>query len=154
MDEPETWRWIWLGAALFFALGEMASPGSFFLAPFAIGAVVAATFAFAELSLVAQWGAFVGVSLASFLALRPLARRLDASGTTEGVGSRRLIGRVGVVLEDVGPGLTGFVRIDAEEWRASAQPAHLTLPAGTEVVVSDMEGTRVIVTATDKEPSS
>ena len=38
MDDPEVWRWIWLVAAVLFAIGEMGSPGSFFLLPFAAGA--------------------------------------------------------------------------------------------------------------------
>jgi len=153
MDEPETWRWIWLGAAVVFGLGEMASPGSFFLAPFAIGAVVAAILAFADVALAGQWLAFVGISLASFLALRPIARRLDAQGTTQGVGSRRLIGRQGLVLTDITATVAGVVRIDAEEWRASGQAGHPEIPAGTPVWVAEVEGTRVVVTPT-KEHSS
>jgi membrane protein implicated in regulation of membrane protease activity len=149
MDEPETWRWIWLGAAVFFGLGEMASPGSFFLAPFAIGAAVAAILAFADVSLVVEWLAFVGISLASFLAMRPLARRLDAQGTTEGIGSRRLIGRAGVVVDAVEPGGAGIVRIGAEEWRATTAGT-ATIPAGAAVRITDLEGTRVIVTPTEE----
>jgi membrane protein implicated in regulation of membrane protease activity len=42
MDSPEGWRWIWLVAAVVFAAGEMATPGSFFLLFFALGALVAA----------------------------------------------------------------------------------------------------------------
>ena len=99
VDDPESWRWIWLAAALLFGLGEMATPGSFFLAPFAIGAAVAAVLGFADVSVVVEWTAFVVVSVACLLALRPLARRLDRDGVTDGVGSRRLIGRRGVVLE-------------------------------------------------------
>src|SRR5690606_4830686 len=47
MGSPEFWRWVWLVAAAVFTLGEMAVAGSFFLAPFAIGAAVAAILAFA-----------------------------------------------------------------------------------------------------------
>ncbi|HEY8059213.1 MAG TPA: hypothetical protein VID94_10695, partial [Acidimicrobiales bacterium] len=92
MEDPETWRWIWLGAALVFGLGELAIAGSFFLAPFAIGAVVAATLAFLDVSLGIQWLAFVGVSFAIFVSLRPIARRLDEGEPTAGIGSKRLIG--------------------------------------------------------------
>ena len=45
-NDPETWRWIWLIAAVAFAIGEMATVGSFFLAPFAVGATVAAVLSF------------------------------------------------------------------------------------------------------------
>ncbi len=144
MDEPESWRWIWVGAAVLFGLGEMASPGSFFLAPFAIGATVAAILAFADVPLAGEWAAFVGISLGTFLALRPLARRLDAQGTSEGVGSRRLIGRSGIVLEEIGPDRAGTVRIDSEEWRATS-PDGGPIPVGEAVRVTEMEGTRVVV---------
>jgi membrane protein implicated in regulation of membrane protease activity len=95
VDDPEQWRWIWPVGAVAFALGEMATPGSFFLAPFALGAAVAAVLAFADVFVVVEWTAFVVVSVACLLALRRLARRLDRHGQTEGIGSRRLIGRRG-----------------------------------------------------------
>ena len=43
---PEFWRWIWLIAMVVFGLGEISIAGSFFLAPFAAGAGVAALLAF------------------------------------------------------------------------------------------------------------
>ena len=51
MDSPEQWRWLWLVAAAVFAIGEMATPGSFFLAPFAVGAFVASLLAFVVVEL-------------------------------------------------------------------------------------------------------
>lgn len=145
MDEPEQWRWIWLGAAVLFGLGEMATPGAFFLAPFAIGAVVASALAWADVPIAGEWAAFVGISVAAFAALRPLARRLDRHGGSDGVGSRRLIGRNGRVLQEIGPGLTGLVRVDQEEWRAESTDRS-AIPEGADVRIIDVEGTRVIVT--------
>lgn len=152
MDEPEQWRWIWLGAAVLFGLGEMATPGAFFLAPFAIGAVVAAALAFADVPIAGEWAAFVGISVAAFAALRPLARRLDRHGGSDGVGSRRLIGRDGIVLEDIQPGLSGRVRVDQEEWRADSDDRS-AIPAGTMVRISEVQGTRVIVHPTKEHTS-
>jgi membrane protein implicated in regulation of membrane protease activity len=152
MDEPETWRWIWLGAAVLFGVGEMATPGAFFLAPFGIGAVVAAALAFADVPLGGQWAAFVLVSLASLVALRPLARRLDRDGGSDGIGSRRLIGKAGIVLEQIEPDRLGLVRIDREEWRAESADRS-ALPEGASVVVTHVEGTRVIVTSTKEHGS-
>ena len=150
MDEPESWRWIWLGAAVIFGVGEMATPGAFFMAPFAIGALVAAILAFADVALGAQWAAFLGVSIIAFAGMRPLARRLDRNvGDADGVGSRRLIGRPGTVLEAIEPGHLGLVRIDREEWRAEA-PDRRPVSAGTAIRVIAVEGTRVIVTPTEE----
>jgi membrane protein implicated in regulation of membrane protease activity len=150
MDEPESWRWIWLAAAVLFGIGEMATPGAFFLAPFALGALIACVLAFADVSLGAQWVVFLGVSIVAFAALRPLAHRLDRAGSSDGVGSRRLIGRSGTVLEAIEPGALGVVRIDREEWRAESAD-RTPLPSGTEIQVTQVEGTRVIV-APIKEP--
>ena len=72
MEDPETWRWIWLATAVIFVLGEMAIAGSFFLAPFAVGAAVAACWPSSTSSLGGQWLAFVGISVGSFAGLRPL----------------------------------------------------------------------------------
>ena len=145
MDEPESWRWVWLIAAVVFGAGEMATPGSFFLAPFAIGAAVAAVLAFADVSLTIEWLAFVVVSLAMLAALRPLARRLDDKGdSVAGVGSRRLIGREGVVLEPIPGGDIGVIRVDREEWRAITAD-RTELAAGTAVRITDVEGTKVVV---------
>lgn len=146
VDDPEQWRWIWLGAAVLFALGEIATPGSFFLAPFAVGAAVAAVLAFADVPVVVEWTAFVAVSVACLAALRPLARRLDRDGVTEGIGSRRLIGRRGVVLLAIPAGDVGTVRVDREEWRA-VEAGGGALDEGTPVVVTEVEGTKVVVTA-------
>ena len=145
MDEPESWRWIWIVAALAFGLGEMSTPGSFFLAPFGIGAAVAAVLAFAGASVTVEWLAFVGVSFACLFALRPLAHRLDRSATAEGIGSRRLIGRDGVVLAAIPPGDLGVVRVDREEWRATTSD-RTAVEAGALVTVTAVEGTKVIVT--------
>ena len=147
MDEPESWRWIWLAAAVIFGIGEMATPGAFFLAPFAIGAVVAAALAFADVPLAGEWAAFVAISIAALVALRPLARRLDRHGGSDGIGSRRLIGRQGTVLEAIEPGRPGLVRIDSEQWRAQSSDRS-TVPIGNVVLVTQVEGTRVIVTPT------
>lgn len=154
MDEPEQWRWIWLGAAVLFGLGEMATPGAFFLAPFGIGAAVAAILAWADVPVAGEWAAFVGISVAALVALRPLARRLDqnAAGSSSGVGSRRLIGRTGLVLEDITNTAAGMVKVDLEEWRAMSADRS-AIPAGTEVVVTEVEGTRIIVTPSKEHAS-
>jgi membrane protein implicated in regulation of membrane protease activity len=150
MDEPESWRWIWLGAAVIFGVGEMATPGAFFMAPFALGALVAAILAFADVALGAQWAAFLVVSIVAFAGMRPLARRLDRNvGDANGVGSRRLIGRQGTVLEAIEPGHLGLVRIDREEWRAEARD-RAAVPTGAAIQVTDVEGTRVIVIPTEE----
>ena len=154
MDSPEQWRWIWLGATAVFAIGEMATPGSFFLAPFAVGALVAALLAFAGVSVTVEWLVFVIVSVIVFALLRPLARRLDRDALDHGVGSRRLIGRQATVLQDIPPGdEIGMVRVDREPWRAQSIDG-APIAAGASVRIADVQGTRVMVTPVDPAVST
>ena len=149
MDSPEQWRWVWIIAAAVFAVGEMTTPGSFFLAPFAVGALVAAILAFAGVSVAVEWIVFLAVSVVTLAALRPLARRLDRSALDHGVGARRLAGNRATVVRDI-PGASelGMVRVDREEWRAQSADG-TPIAAGTTVRIADVQGTRVIV-AIDK----
>jgi membrane protein implicated in regulation of membrane protease activity len=149
MDDPDSWQWIWLVGALVFAVGEMASPGEFFLLPFAVGALLAGLLAFLDVGLAFQWAVFVIGSLATFLALRPVARRLDRAGQDDGIGARRLLGQEAMVLEDI-PGSgdigLGLVRVGREEWRAESTDGQ-PIPSGALVRVADVRGTRVVVSS-------
>jgi membrane protein implicated in regulation of membrane protease activity len=146
MESPESWRWVWLVTAFVFATGELFSPGSFFLLPFGIGAGVACVLAFLDVNLAWQWLAFVVVSGGMFAALFPLRKRLDRDSPQEGIGSKRMIGQTGIVLEDIpaGPTHVGLVRVGREEWRAETADGS-AVPAGTTVRVVDLVGTRLVV---------
>jgi membrane protein implicated in regulation of membrane protease activity len=150
MNSPDGWRWVWLIAAVFFTAGEMATPGSFFLFPFAVGALVAAALAFADVGVAGEWIAFVAVSAAALAGLRPLARKLDLEGDGHGIGSRRLIGQNATVLDAIpGGGELGLVRVHREEWRAESFDGS-AIPSGAVVRVAEIEGTRVIVLPMDE----
>ncbi len=143
--EPETWSWIWLIATVTFALGEIAVAGSFFLAPFALGAGVATALSFVDVPVGVTWGAFLVVSLVSFLALRPLARRLDLAGPVLGVGSHRQIGQTARVVEAIdGTRDLGSVMLGSEHWRAESTDG-LQIPVGATVSVVEVRGTRLLV---------
>lgn len=146
MDDPDLWRWLWLGTAAVFAVGEMASAGTFFLAPFALGAVVAAIIAFLGGELLPQWVAFVGVSLVTLAALRPLAHRFTSDSAVEGIGSKRLIGEHATVLSEIPEGVSelGLIRVHREEWRAESVDG-TAVPAGAKVRIVELRGTRVVV---------
>lgn len=152
--DPNFWRWVWLVATVVFGIGEMAVAGSFFLAPFAIGAGVAAVMAFAGVSVAPEWLAFVGVSAVTFAALRPLARRLDTTEHAVGVGASRQIGQRAVVTEAIaGEHDHGAVLVGRETWRAESADGR-PLGKGTTVIVTEVRGTRVVVRAPDDPESS
>ena len=151
VGEPELWRWVWLVAVLVFAVGELAVAGSFFLAPFAIGAIVAGIAAFAGVPVPLEWALFLGGSLGTFAAFRPYARRLERRAPHAPVGAGRWVSREALVIEDIpgGPGGGGRIRLDREEWRAESLTG-APIRAGSTVLVSRVDGTRLIVVPLDE----
>ena len=150
MEDPEVWRWIWLILTVFFFIGEMLAPGTFFLAPFGVGAAVALFLSLVGVNPAISLVAFIVVSGGAFAALRPLARKLDREGQIDGIGAKRLIGVDGAVLEAI-PGGTdlGLVRVGREEWRAESAD-RTALAVGTPIRVLEVKGTRVVVWPTNR----
>lgn len=155
LNSPDTWRWIWLAVAVTFAVGEIGVAGSFFLMPFAIGGLAAAVVSFAGGSVTVGWLVFVGVSAVATAVLRPISRRLDRSSPVSDVGSNRWVGRQGQVLEDIpaGVGETGLVHLEREQWRAGSVDG-VAIASGAVVVVSRVDGTRLLVVPADGRPGS
>lgn len=151
LSSPETWRWIWLLVTVVFLVGELSLAGSFFLAPFAVGALLAALSAFAGAPLGLEWGLFLVGSVLSFAAMRPLSARLDRLTPLSRVGANRWVGREGYVLTDIpgGTSSTGRIRLDREEWRAESLTGH-PIRAGSTVLVSRVDGTRLVVMPLDE----
>jgi membrane protein implicated in regulation of membrane protease activity len=150
-SSPEFWRWVWLAVAVGAAVGEVSVAGSFFLAPFAVGAFAAALTAFAGAPVALEFVVFLLASIVTFAAFRPLARRLDASTPHSAVGAQRWAGREGFVVRDIpGPhGETGLIRLDREEWRAESLTGQ-PIRAGSTVLVSRVDGTRLVVIPLDE----
>ncbi|HEX7169140.1 MAG TPA: NfeD family protein [Acidimicrobiales bacterium] len=147
---PDTWRWIWLVVAVVATVGELGIAGSFFLVPFAIGAIAAAAAAFAGAPVGVEWAVFLVASLVTFAGFRPLARRLDAASSST-VGAQRWVNRQAVVISDIPglPGATGMIRLDREEWRAESLTGQ-PIRAGSSVLVTRVDGTRLVVLPLDE----
>ena len=139
--DSEIWRWMWTVFAIVLGIGEIFTAG-FFLLPFAIGAGAAAILAWLGVNLLAQWLVFFGVSILSLVYLRRFIDRQD-EGEQPKVGANRWVGEIGLVLQDVDPHTdAGMVRILQEEWRATASQH---IDAGEKIVVTDVQGTRLVV---------
>jgi membrane protein implicated in regulation of membrane protease activity len=135
---------LWLLAAIVLAVGEIATMG-FFLAPFALGAAVAALVALAG-SEVGAIVAFVAVTAASFGIVRPIARRHLHMPPQIRTGTAALIGRDAVVLERIAnhEGV-GVVRIDGEVWTARAFDDDKVIEQGSRVQVMEIRGATALV---------
>ena len=143
--DNELWRWLWTGLAVVMGIGEIFTAG-FFLLPFAIGAAAAAILAWLGVALLPQWLVFFGVSIVALVYLRRFISHQDA-GDQPQVGANRWVNATGVVLEIIDPHSgTGMVRIGSEEWRATSDGS--VIPAGDQVIVTEVRGSRLVVTST------
>src|SRR5436305_15228426 len=107
---------IWLIGACVLGVGEM-HQGGFYLAPFALGAVLAAIVSLAGTGTAVAAIVFVVASAVVFLTLRPVARRHRHLPPSIRTGAAALAGKPAVVLErlahDAG---VGGVRLGGAAW--------------------------------------
>jgi membrane protein implicated in regulation of membrane protease activity len=144
------WLWPWVGAALGFAVVEMVIPYMFFAISFTIGALAAALTALLDVRVGFQWGLFVLATAVSLAVLVPIGRRIThAEGDDTPEGAARRVGRIATVLEEIpaGTNATGVVQLERARWRAET-PDDVPIPAGTEVEVLSVRGTRLVVAPT------
>jgi membrane protein implicated in regulation of membrane protease activity len=143
VEDPNLWRWLWLGIAVVLGIGEMLTAG-FFMLPFAIGAAIAALLAWAQVALVVQLVVFITVSLFAVVALRRFA--WGDREPSYPVGVKRFVGARGVVIEVIDE-RTGGGRVrlgKGELWSASTDLGTVIHP-GTPVKVVEVRGTHLVV---------
>ena len=137
--------WVfWIIAAIVLAVGEMLTL-SFFLAPFAGGALLAAIVDAAGGGVVLSWGIFIVASLVLLLALRPLARSHRRQPPRLRTGTAALVGRSATVVERVGVD-AGCVRLDGGVWTARPYDDDAVFEAGTRVQGVEIRGATALVT--------
>ena len=94
---------VWIVAAVLLAVGEIVTPGLFFLGPVALAAAVTAVVAAVGAPVWLQLLLFAGGSAASLAVLRPLARKHLRMPAALRTGTAALEGTHGVVLQRVDP---------------------------------------------------
>lgn len=134
---------IWLIAAVAFGVGEVLSL-SFFLAPFAIGAAVAAVLSAAGVGLVVSGIVFLLVSTLALLALRPVARRHIRTPAALRTNTAALVGRTATVLDEVSGG-SGTVKLEGEVWTARPYDDDAVIEPGRRVHVIEIRGATALV---------
>jgi membrane protein implicated in regulation of membrane protease activity len=135
---------LWLIAAVLLAIGELLTPGLFFLGPVAVAAVAAAVVAGLGAGAIVQLLVFIGVSLASLAVLRPIARRHLHMPALARTGTAALVGSKAVVLQRVDVN-GGRVRLGGEEWSARAYFEEQVLEPGARVEVAQIQGATALV---------
>ncbi len=139
--------WIlWVIAACVFAVGEMLTTG-FFLAPFALGAALAAIVEASGAGELPAWIVFVVGSLLTLMVVRPIARAHMRTPPLIRTGAAALVGEQAIVLERiVNDEGVGCIRIDGEVWTARAYDHEQPIEAGTRVVIVEIKGATALVT--------
>jgi membrane protein implicated in regulation of membrane protease activity len=137
---------IWLLAACLLGVGEM-HQGAFYLAPFALGAAVAALLSILGVGVGLSAIAFLISSGIVFATLRPVARRHRRLPPSIRTGAAALIGRHAMVLERIANDEgVGCVRIDGGEvWTARSYDEDEVIDVGERVEVVEIRGATALV---------
>jgi len=134
----------WAIAAVLLAIGEIFTPGLFFLGPVALAAVAAAVASVFGAAVWLQLVIFAAGSFASLGLLRPIARAHLSMPAAIRTGTAALEGARAVVLQRVDQN-GGRVRIGGEEWSARSYMPDQVLEPGTQVEVVKIEGATALV---------
>lgn len=136
---------VWLVAACALGIGEM-HQGSFYLAPFAAGAALAALVSLLGVGAALSVVLFALVSAIAFAGLRPVARRHRQLGPAIRTGAAALIGRRAIVIERIANDEgVGCVKVDGEVWTARNYDEDEIIDAGEHVEIVDIRGATALV---------
>jgi membrane protein implicated in regulation of membrane protease activity len=137
---------IWVVAAAVLGVAEM-HQGGFYLAPFALGAALAAVVSLLGVSAAVSAVAFLAASGVVFATLRPVARRHSRLPPSIRTGAAALIGRPAIVLERIANDEgVGCVKIDGGEvWTARSYDEDEVIDAGERVEVVEIRGATALV---------
>jgi membrane protein implicated in regulation of membrane protease activity len=136
---------VWLVVACLLGLGEM-HQGAFYLAPFALGAALAAVVALLGVGAPLSVVVFAAGSGIVFTTLRPVAQRHRRMPPSIRTGAAALVGKPALVLERIANDEgVGCVRIDSEVWTARSYDEHEVFDAGERVEVVEIRGATALV---------
>jgi membrane protein implicated in regulation of membrane protease activity len=137
--------WVaWAIVSVFLAVGEIFTPGLFFLGPIAVAALAATVAAAVGGPAWLQIAIFGAGSFAAVGLLRPIARRHLKMPHAIRTGTAALEGAKAVVLQRV-DGHSGLVKIGGEEWSARSYVSDEAFDVGMEVEVAQIQGATALV---------
>ena len=135
---------IWAILAVLLAVGEIFTPGLFFLGPIALAALAATVAAAVGGSIWVQIVVFGVGSFAAVGLLRPIARAHLTMPRAIRTGAAALEGAKAIVLQRV-DSRGGRVKIGGEEWSARSYLPDEEFDVGTEVEVAQIQGATALV---------
>ena len=133
----------WILLAVILAAGEIISL-SFFLAPFAVGALLGAAADMAGAGSVVSVLVFLLSSGLLFGFVRPVARRHLRTPAQLRTGTAALVGKTALVTERV-DAVGGAVKLDGEIWTARPYDGDEVIEPGARVHVVEIKGATALV---------
>lgn len=135
---------VWAIVAVLLAVGEIFTPGLFFLGPIALAALASTVVAAVGGPIWLQIVVFGVGSFAAVGLLRPIARRHLTMPRAIRTGAAALEGAKAIVLQRV-DGRGGRVKIGGEEWSARSYMPDEEFDVGAEVEVVQIQGATALV---------
>jgi len=135
---------LWVVFAVALAVGEILTPGLFFLGPVALAAGAAAVADLLGAGTIGALVVFIVCSMASLAFLRPIARRHVRMPALSRTGTDALIGRKAIVTRKV-DAVGGRIRVGGEEWSARSYLDDQVLAEGQTVDIVQIEGATALV---------
>ena len=135
---------VWALFAVALAIGEIFTPGLFFLGPVAVAAVAAAIAAALGSGTDVDVIVFIAASAAARGGLRPIARRHLSMPPAIRTGAAALVGARAVVVDKVDLN-GGHVKIGGEVWSARTLDETDVIEPGTQVQVAEIKGATALV---------
>jgi len=133
----------WILLAVILAAGEIMTLG-FFLAPFAVGALLGAVADAGGAGSVISVAVFLVTSSLLFGFVRPVARRHLRTPAQLRTGTAALVGKTATVTERVDLG-AGTVKLDGEIWTARPYDGDDVYEPGSHVNVIEIQGATALV---------
>lgn len=136
-------QWLWLIIFVGALLIEVITFGNLISVWFAMGALVAYFAYLLQLPEIVQFVVFLVVSIATLLAIRPLAANYFR-GNVVATNADRIIGKQAVLIQPITGNSWGEVNMHGLKWSA-LEVNNRSLPEGTLVEVVAIEGAKLIV---------
>ena len=131
-------EWIILAGLCF--IGEMLTT-TFFLLWFGVGAAVSAVLNYLGFDPIIQFIAFILISITLIAVSRPFAKKITKEPPRKAV-SDRVVGKTGIVIEDVLPDNGGVVKVEGDVWRAVSP---YKIEKNTKIIVKAVQSVKLHV---------
>ncbi len=120
--------------------------GGFYLAPFAVGAGLAAVVGLLGVGVLLSTIVFLAASGIVYATLRPVARRHRRVGPAIRTGAAALVGKPAIVIERIANDEgVGCVKIDGEVWTARSYDQDEIIDTDERVEVVEIRGATALV---------